>query len=56
MAEEKFSERSATVVGSEGWQRTAFPVLSCIVVWRTFGTDEDTRTVGRSLLLDGYGG
>ena len=43
-------------VGSEGWQRTAFPVLSCITVWRTFGTDEDTRTVGRSLLLDRHGG
>ena len=49
-------KRSVTVVGSEGWQRTAFPVLSCIAVWRTFGADEDTRTVGRSLLLDGHGG
>ena len=52
----QFPERSVTVVGSEGWQRTAFPVLSCITVWRTFGTNEDTRTVGRSLLLDRHGG
>ena len=26
------------------------------VVWRTFGTDEDARTIGGSFLLDGYGG
>ena len=26
------------------------------LVWRTFGTDEDARTIGRSFLLDGYGG
>ena len=35
---------------------TAFPVLSCIVVRRTFGTDEDAGAVGGSFLLDRYGG
>ena len=33
-----------------------FPVLSCIVVRRTFGTDEDAGAVGGSFLLDRYGG
>ena len=54
MAEEKFPERSVAVVGPEGWQRTTFPVLSCIVVRRSFRTDEDAGAVGRSFLLDGY--
>ena len=56
MAEEKFPECSVAVVGSEGWLRTAFPVLSCIVVRRTFGTNEDAGAVGGSFLLDRYGG
>ena len=54
--EEKFPERSVAVVGSEGWRRTTFPVLLCIIVRRSFRTDEDAGAVGRSFLLDGHGG
>ena len=56
VAEEEFPERPVTVVGPEGWQRTTFSVLSCIIIRRSFGTDADAGAVGRSFLLDGYGG
>ena len=56
MAKEKLPERPVTVVGSEGWQRTTFSVLSCIIIRRSFGADADAGAVGRSFLLDGYGG
>ena len=52
----KLPERPVTVVGPEGWQRTTFPVLSCIVIRRSFGTDADASEVGGSFLLVGYGG
>ena len=41
---------------NKGWQRTTFPVLSCIFIRRSFGTDADAGEVGRSFLLVGDGG
>ena len=55
VAKKKLTERPVTVVGSEGWQRTTFPVLSCIFIRRSFGTDTDASEVGRSFLLVRYG-
>ena len=52
----KFTERPVAVVSSEGWQGTSFPVVSCIFIQRSFGTDADVGEVGRSFLLVGYGG
>ena len=56
VAKEKLTERPVAIVGSEGWQRTSFPVISCIFIRRSFGTDADAGEVGRSFLLVGYGG
>ena len=56
VAKEKLPERPVTVVGPEGWQRTTFSVLSCIIIRRSFGTDADASAVSRSFLLVGYGG
>ena len=56
VAKKKLPERPVTVVGPEGWQRMTFPVLSCIVIRRSFGTDADASEVGGSFLLVGYGG
>ena len=56
VAEKKFPERPVTVVCPEGWQRTTFSVLSCIIVRRSFGTDADAGVVGGSFLLVGHGG
>ena len=56
MAKKKLPERPVAVVGSESWQRTSFPVVSCIFIRRSFGTDADVGEVGRSFLLVGYGG
>ena len=44
MAEEKFPERSVTVVGSEGWQRTAFPSYHASLFGGHLGR---TRTLAR---------
>ena len=40
VAKKKLTERPVAVVGSEGWQRTSFPVVSCIFIQRSFGTDD----------------
>ena len=56
MAKKKLTEHSVAVVGSEGWQGTSVPVVSCIFIRRSFVTDADVGEVGRSFLLVGYGG
>ena len=56
VAKKKLTLRPVAVVGSEGWQRRSFPVVSCIFIRRSFGTDADAGEVGRSFLLVGYGG
>ena len=56
MVKKKLTERPVTVIGPKGWQRTTFPVLSCIFIRRSFGTDADAGEVGRSFLLVGDGG
>ena len=56
VAKKKLTEHSVAVVGSEGWQGTSVPVVSCIFIRRSFGTDADVGEVGRSFLLVRYGG
>ena len=56
MVKKKLTERPFTVIGPKGWQRTTFPVLSCIFIRRSFGMDADAGEVGRSFLLVGDGG